>query len=459
MHQFSDSDTPDSDDGRRFKTESTRPKKDVSERQYRRYRSPSPCRRNHPEKRRKSRSRSPNRYDRSKRRSDERYRDESRRYSRYDEDKDERKRRESKENSVNKDKRDSGEKDKNDSSNYTKRTDLIRKEDEGKKSYAQKDDSKKILNNENEMIEEKSYGPTLPSKKSNDFKESEITEKNDLKSYGPSLPQNLLNTKSDSEESYGPSLPPASSSKTQSEPTEKIIGPSLPEHLREKLAKASENVEINQNNENDIKSENEYDIKSDDDDDDNDEIIGPLPPNMLPTLSQIELEERALQIKINNLTAKTNETKREEWMMELPEVKAIGLGLGPRQFRANPRPDMSDRSSWTDTPKDKLNKQSSSNPERDLKKEAEYKEVKRRDEEQEKIIKKHKKSSKRDEKSLLEMHQSKMEKKKGEPVERRPFNREIDLKVNRFDEAQKKAILKKAQLLDDRFSSGQAKYL
>lgn len=45
------------------------------------------------------------------------------------------------------------------------------------------------------------------------------------------------------------------------------------------------------------------------------------------------------------------------------------------------------------------------------------------------------------------------------PKERRPFDRDVDLKVNRFDEAQKKAILKKAQLLDNRFSSGESKFL
>lgn len=44
-------------------------------------------------------------------------------------------------------------------------------------------------------------------------------------------------------------------------------------------------------------------------------------------------------------------------------------------------------------------------------------------------------------------------------MERRPFSRDIDLQVNKFDDAQKKAVLKKAQLLDDRFSSGQAKFL
>lgn len=43
--------------------------------------------------------------------------------------------------------------------------------------------------------------------------------------------------------------------------------------------------------------------------------------------------------------------------------------------------------------------------------------------------------------------------------ERRRFDRNIDLGVNRFDEAQKKTIIKKAQLLDTRFSRGESKYL
>lgn len=45
------------------------------------------------------------------------------------------------------------------------------------------------------------------------------------------------------------------------------------------------------------------------------------------------------------------------------------------------------------------------------------------------------------------------------PSERRPFSREVDLQVNRFDEAQKQAVLKKAQLLDNRFSAGESKFL
>lgn len=43
-------------------------------------------------------------------------------------------------------------------------------------------------------------------------------------------------------------------------------------------------------------------------------------------------------------------------MLELPPEKASNLGLGPRSFRMREAPDMSDRSSWTDTPADKLRK-------------------------------------------------------------------------------------------------------
>jgi hypothetical protein len=51
------------------------------------------------------------------------------------------------------------------------------------------------------------------------------------------------------------------------------------------------------------------------------------------------------------------------------------------------------------------------------------------------------------------------EKEDGKQEERRPFDRNTDLQANRFDKAQKKAIFKKAQQLNDRFSSGQSKFL
>ncbi|GLV39194.1 uncharacterized protein CBL_06244 [Carabus blaptoides fortunei] len=195
-----------------------------------------------------------------------------------------------------------------------------------------------------------------------------------------------------------------------------------------------------------------------------DDMIGPLPAGHSGKNSSYnELEERALQMKIDSLNqSNDNRTVREEWMLELPQVRAANLGLGPRQFRAKGVPDMSDRSSWTDTPQDKAKKKVGP-PKVDIKKEAELKMIQDRDLEQQKMVEKHKKKKKRD-KSLLDAHQEEYnKKKKKEQVsgksERRPFNRDIDLKANRFDEAQKKSILKKAQLLDTRFSSGESKFL
>lgn len=52
-----------------------------------------------------------------------------------------------------------------------------------------------------------------------------------------------------------------------------------------------------------------------------------------------------------------------------------------------------------------------------------------------------------------------LQKEDKDEKERRPFSREVDLQVNRFDEAQKKNIIKKAQALDSRFSRGEAKFL
>jgi len=58
--------------------------------------------------------------------------------------------------------------------------------------------------------------------------------------------------------------------------------------------------------------------------------------------------------------------------------------------------------------------------------------------------------------SLVSMHtktmKEKAKKKVDVPVERRAFDRDEDLQVNRFDEAQKERLLKKSQELNTRFS-------
>ena len=74
---------------------------------------------------------------------------------------------------------------------------------------------------------------------------------------------------------------------------------------------------------------------------------------------------------------------------------------------------------------------------------------------------------KRGTESLLELHDKKRSKRQKEvetssttnTAERRPFDRDIDLQANRFDEAAKKAMIKNARKINDRFSSGQHKYL
>ncbi|KAK0041189.1 GPALPP motifs-containing protein 1, partial [Biomphalaria pfeifferi] len=43
-------------------------------------------------------------------------------------------------------------------------------------------------------------------------------------------------------------------------------------------------------------------------------------------------------------------------------------------------------------------------------------------------------------------------KRKEKREERRPFDREKDLLVNRFDDAQKQAIIKRSQVLNSRFT-------
>lgn len=213
--------------------------------------------------------------------------------------------------------------------------------------------------------------------------------------------------------SYGPVLPPPSKAptrsddhmpampqkmKTKSQSPRRNIGPSLPKDFRELLEARAGNYDV-------ISSEDE------------ECTIGPMPTSTEMSERDLELEKRKIEIKLQQLDrqreAVTNKDVkfREEWMLELPEVRRVGdVGVTSRQFRKNDRPDFSDRTDWTKTPNDEHKK-----PRHDQKKLDEDKkrelEVKRRDDEQEKMAKEHKKSHKRD-KSLLEIHEKKLKKEK-----------------------------------------------
>ncbi|KAL3266959.1 hypothetical protein HHI36_011108 [Cryptolaemus montrouzieri] len=267
--------------------------------------------------------------------------------------------------------------------------------------------------------EEKIYGPILPSKSA----EETFHEVIELPDTTNPECESIDNT------AYGPVLPPHL--QKSKKPEVISVGPQLPPHLKQ-----YHNPEYGSPEES---SE--------------DETYGPvLPGQEKKSKAQSALEERALELKLNQLNPGEEKITREEWMIELPTVSASKLGLGPRQFRRNAGPDMSDRSSWTDVAGNKVEKSETV----DLKREVEDSELRKRDKEQEKMAKSHK----REKESLLELHQKKRKLEKSEaPKERKPFNRETDLQVNKFDDAQKAAVLKKAQLLDDRFSQGKSKFL
>ena len=291
-----------------------------------------------------------------------------------------------------------------------------------------------LFNSKEEVLEDDAalFGPVLPPK----LTKSE--EQEDELVVGPALPSHLLKTEVTDE----PKIV-----------EKKIVGPQLPPNFEE--------LKNQQTNE----SEDELSPFSEEE---CEEIVGPLLPGS--SRRNLELEKRALELKIRNLDKadgrnESNATVREDWMIELPTIRTVtDLGLGARQFRTREKLEIGDRTVWTRTPNDK---EVGPKP-RDIEAEREEESLRRklaeRDAEQAEIARKHKKKHKR-EKSLVEIHEKKLkkEKKKKEKEEpapsRRPFDRNMDLSANRFDEAQKKAIMKKAQLLDTRFSSGAAKFL
>lgn len=241
-------------------------------------------------------------------------------------------------------------------------------------------------------------------------------------------------------------------------------------------------------------------LTNNDEEDDNGQDWGPTPPgdddNVIESTAA-EIERRAQRMKnklLNKDDGTQNDVKpeRESWMMELPPERTKNFALAPRTFSmAVPSANM-DRSSWTDTPADRAKK------EQDLlsgklptveKVPHESSRLAQRDAEYAEQIEEYNKSKKR-EKSLLELHtekkskghkknkqktekhkdkkkkkkgqdedeekekKKKKSKKKEKAPERRPFDRDVDLKVSQMDNAQRQAIIKRSQQLTGRFGHG-----
>lgn len=226
------------------------------------------------------------------------------------------------------------------------------------------------------------------------------TSNETYETFGPSLPPHLMRKSPPSEKTLCPKPPPR---QNESADRKRVHGPTLPDNI-------------------DLHSDTEHIDPVMSDISDDDDIIGPLPIGAGTSEAQLELEKRALELKLAKLNeseriGNNRDATREEWMTELPSVRSVaGLGLTARQFRTNERPDMSDRSSWTDTPKDRERKSHRIGPTTNeliatKRKEEEAAFRDQRDAEQEAVAKKHKKKHKRDE-SLLDIHQKKLKKKK-----------------------------------------------
>lgn len=526
MNVLSDSESSDSDTGRRFKTESTRAK--VSDRDRRRSdddrgrtkqtdrrrhdnnrnspvqrRSKSPADRKDGHRRRhhsrsRSRSREPNAS--RKRRSKERSRSRSRP---KDKDKDKRPRDEKhskhesssssreKDRSTHQSASRKGERERSDSKKSHAKTDEKRDKHEShtkaKESRPAKreqsppdclgDEQKRLARRSPSKSKETASRPPTVARSEpaedaghNNRNDDNATEPSLM--CGPSLPPHMLKAQSsqatEAPKSRSPSPAPAplpAPAPSPPKPTVKVYGPSIPSGFQPAARRSSSPGSPEPAAPFDAAAD---DISASEEDD----FIGPVPVDHDKTEAHLELEKRALELKLAKLNEKErrldeSERAREEWMIELPELRSVaGLGLTARQFRTKERDEIKDRSAWTETPlqRDEKARRGPSTHENQIdeqSRKAEKAHREKRDAEQEAMARKHKKKDKRDQ-SLMDIHRKKLKKDKNkepEQTERRPFNRDTDLKANRFDDAQKKAIIKKAQLLDTRFSSGNAKYL
>ncbi|XP_039329234.1 GPALPP motifs-containing protein 1 isoform X2 [Saimiri boliviensis] len=269
---------------------------------------------------------------------------------------------------------------------------------------------------------------------------------------GPALPPNYKSSSSNSSDSDEDSSSLYEEGNQESEeddtgPTARpIIGPALPPGFIKATQKSD-------------KGRDDPEQQGTDSSEDED-IVGPMPAKG-PVNSNVttEFEKRAQRMK-EKLTKGDDESSkpivRESWMTELPpEMK--DFGLGPRTFKRRADDKSGDRSIWTDTPADR---------ERKAKETQEAKKSSNKKDEEHILSGRDKRlaeqvssynESKRSE-SLMDIHHKKLKSKaaedKNKTQERIPFDRDKDLKVNRFDEAQKKALIKKSRELNTRFSHG-----
>ncbi|XP_052506040.1 GPALPP motifs-containing protein 1 isoform X2 [Budorcas taxicolor] len=256
----------------------------------------------------------------------------------------------------------------------------------------------------------------------------------------------------DDEGFFGPALPPGFKKQDDS-PPRPMIGPALPPGFLKSTQKSDKGRS-------DPGQVSSYFNSEETDSSEEEDIVGPMPAKG-PVNSSVtaEFEKRAQRMKEKLTKGDDDSSKpitRESWMTELPpEMK--DFGLGPRTFKRRADGKSGDRSVWTDTPADRERKAKEMQEARkSFSKKDEDCILSARDKRLAEQVSSYN-ESKRSE-SLMDIHHKKLKNKaaedKNKPQERIPFDRDTDLKVHRFDEAQKKALIKKSRELNSRFSHG-----
>lgn len=306
-------------------------------------------------------------------------------------------------------------------------------------------------------------GPALPpdyrssSSDSSDSDEdsSSLSEEDDT---GPTARKQRRNQERDDDDDddddgfFGPALPPGFKKQDDS-PPRPMIGPALPPGFIKSTQKSDRSRE-------DPGQVSSFFNSEEAESSEDEGIVGPMPAKGPSNYSvTAEFEKRAQRMKEKLTKGNDDSSKlitRESWMTELPpEMK--DFGLGPRTFKRRADDKSGDRSAWTDTPADRERKAKEI---QEAKKSFSKKDEENRLSERDKRLAEQVSSyneSKRSE-SLMDIHHKKLKNKAAEDrnkhQERIPFDRDKDLKVNRFDESQKKALIKKSRELNTRFSHG-----
>uniref|UniRef100_A0A3Q2NXQ4 GPALPP motifs-containing protein 1 n=1 Tax=Fundulus heteroclitus TaxID=8078 RepID=A0A3Q2NXQ4_FUNHE len=291
-------------------------------------------------------------------------------------------------------------------------------------------------------------GPALPP----DYKRGEPSSSSE-----DSEPEVARATRDDPEDDgfFGPALPPGFKKQQSSPERPPVLGPALPPGFQ-RAAYDSDDPEDGEGLPGPALPPG-YQAELTSSEGEDEDVIGPMPAKG-PVQDSVALDfERRAQRMREKLTGEVDAPEvvtRETWMTELPpELQHIGLGA--RTFKKKSGPENKDRSIWTDTPADRERKaRERLEGKKTEKKDDKVPQVSPRDIDMAEKVSKYNESKRAE--SLMSLHSKKLKEKAKEtadiPVERRPFDRDADLQVNRFDEAQKQRLLKKSQELNTRFS-------